>query len=267
MKRTRTCYIVALLTALSLHHALIQPSHAASFSLNPSADAFVTTGPSGNLSISNYGGAGALSVAAPGLSQGEFQSALQFNLAGAKSSFDNLFGAGQWSLQSVTLQLTAAAANNAIYNTPGAGQFGISWMQNDSWQEGTGTPTAPGSTGITFTSLQGIVGGSDENLGTFGFNGATNGASSFTLGLAPGFTADIIAGNNVSLRLLAADSAVSAIFNSRNFGTPANRPLLTVVAVPEPGSVALGATVFAILMGRKVAARTRFGHGRARRPR
>src|SRR5258708_6950854 len=80
------------------------PGWAATFTLNPSADAFVTTGPSGNLSGNNYGGAGALSVAAPGLAQGEFQSLLQFSLAGAKSSFDSQFGAGQWSLQSLTLQ-------------------------------------------------------------------------------------------------------------------------------------------------------------------
>src|SRR5438105_6099193 len=53
---------------------------ATTFSLNPGADAFVTTGSSGNLKNNNYGGAGALSVAAPNLSQGEFQSVLQFGL-------------------------------------------------------------------------------------------------------------------------------------------------------------------------------------------
>ncbi len=42
-------------------------AQAAIFTLNPSADAFVTTRPSGNLSGDNYGGAGALSVAGPGL--------------------------------------------------------------------------------------------------------------------------------------------------------------------------------------------------------
>src|SRR5262245_12507685 len=103
-------------------------SPAATFSLNPGADAFVTSGTSGNLSNNNYGGAGALSVAAPGLAQGEFQSVLQFNLSGAKSSFDSQFGVGQWSIQSVTLQLTAAAPNNPIFNASGAGQLGISWM-------------------------------------------------------------------------------------------------------------------------------------------
>ena len=97
----------------------------ATFSLNPGADAFVTSGPSGTLSANNYGGAGALSVTAPGLSQGEFQSVLQFDLSGAKSSFDSQFGPGQWSVQSVTLQLTATSPNNAIFNASAAGLFGV----------------------------------------------------------------------------------------------------------------------------------------------
>ena len=56
---------------------------AASFSMNPTADAFVSTGPSGNLSGNNYGGGGAISVSAPGLPQGEFQSVLKFDSSGA----------------------------------------------------------------------------------------------------------------------------------------------------------------------------------------
>src|SRR5262245_21219090 len=92
--------------------------HGASFSTNPIADAFVTTGPSGNLSANKYSSAGSLSIAAPGLPQGEFQSVLRFDLGGALSSFDSTFGTGQWSLQSVTLQLSAAPANNPILNTP-----------------------------------------------------------------------------------------------------------------------------------------------------
>ena len=39
---------------------------AAVFTNNPVADAFVTTGPTGNLSDNNYGSSGGLSVAAPG---------------------------------------------------------------------------------------------------------------------------------------------------------------------------------------------------------
>jgi hypothetical protein len=214
-------------------------SQAASSSLNPSADAFVTTGPTGNLSNNNYGGAGALSIAAPNLSQGEFQSVLQFNLSTVKSAFDSQFGVGQWSIQSITLQLTATAPNNAIFNAPAAGQFAISWMQNDGWSEGTGTPQAPTTTGITFSTLSSFLSPADQTLGAYSFNGATSGNITCTLGLTPSISADVLAGNNVSLRMFATDSAISGVFDSRNFGTGSARPVLTITAVPEPASLAL----------------------------
>ena len=242
------CKLAVAATALALFLAL--PVRAATFSLNPSADAFVTTGPTANLIGNNYGGAGALSVAAPGLSHGQFQSVLQFGLSGAKTTFDTQFGAGQWSIQFVTLQLTATAPNNAIFNSSAAGQFGISWMQNDSWTEGTGTPATPTTTGITYTSLTDtFIGGGDENLGTFSFAGGTNGNSTYTLSLTPSFSADVLAGNKVSFRMFAADTAVSYLFDSRNFGTTSFRPLLSIVAVPEPGSLSLLAAGAALLFG------------------
>lgn len=230
---------LALAAALSL---LSLRLFAATFTLNPTADAFVTTGPTGNLTLNNYGGAGALSIAAPGLSGGEFQSVLQFNLSAARASFDAQFGAGQWSIQSITLSLTATAPNNPIFNASAAGLFGISWMQNDSWIEGTGTPAAPTSTGITFASLAGFLSAGDESLGTFSFVGGTSGSAAYSLGLTSGFSADALAGNVVSFRLFAADSTVSYLSDSRSFGTASARPLLSIVAVPEPGALCLLAT-------------------------
>jgi hypothetical protein len=156
---------------------LTLPLQGATFTLNPSADAFVSSGPTGNLSGNNYGGAGALSVAAPGLANGEFQSVIRFDLSGAKASFDSQFGAGQWSIQSITITLTATAPNNPIFNSSAAGNFGISWMQNDSWVEGSGTPMAPTTTGITFSSLPSFLSAGDESLGTFSFPGGTNGVA------------------------------------------------------------------------------------------
>lgn len=226
--------------ALALVFWIVVPQRAtcaASLSLNPSSDAFVTTGSSGNLSANNYGGAGALSIAAPGLAQGEFQSLLQFNLAGAKTSFDNQFGAGLWTIQSVTLQLSAAPPNNALFNASAAGSFTVSWMQNDSWLEGSGTPQSPSPTGISYSSLNSFLSAADENLGTFSFAGGTNGSASYTLGLTPSFSADLLAGNSVSMRMLAGDTNVSYLFDSRSFGTAAARPLLTITIVPEPGMV------------------------------
>jgi hypothetical protein len=214
---------------------------AASANLNPSGDAFVTTGPSNNLNTNNYGAGGSLSVSAAGLAKGEFQSVLRFDASTAKSSFDSLFGAGAWTLQSVTLQLTAANVNNAIFNTNSAGMFSSSWLQNDSWVEGSGNPNTPASTGITFDTLQSnfITPGADEALGTFSYGGASSDASVYTLTMSPGFTADLLAGNPVSIRLSAADSSVSYLFNSREFGTAANRPVLSISAIPEPRTAAL----------------------------
>src|SRR5436190_7014118 len=103
METIHNCGRLPVLISALMISLLCLNGLAATFMLNPVADAFVTTGPSGNLSNNNYGGAGALSVAAPNLSQGEFQSVLQFNLSGAKSAFDSQFGAGQWTIQSVTL--------------------------------------------------------------------------------------------------------------------------------------------------------------------
>jgi hypothetical protein len=65
--------------------------------------------------------------------------------------------------------------------------------------------------------------------------------------LTPGFTSDLLAGDTLSLRLFAADNTISGVFNSRSFGTVANRPLLTIVAVPEPGTLALGGLGLALL--------------------
>jgi hypothetical protein len=216
---------------------------AATFTANPIADTFVTTGPSGNLSLSNYGGAGALSVAAVGSTNGQFQSVMRYDLSGAKTLFDATFGAGQWTVQSVTLQLTGQSPNNPIFNGAVAGLLGISWMQNDAWVEGSGTPPSPSTTGITYDSLLNtfINNSLDQNLGTLSYNGATSGSFVTSLTLSSGLRGDIQTGDMLSLRLFAADLAVSGVFPARTFGTASSRPLLTIdaVAVPEPSTWAL----------------------------
>jgi hypothetical protein len=115
-------------------------------------------------------------------------------------------------------------------------------MRNNSWVEGTGTAGIPTSDGISFTSLQStyINNATDQALGTFSFGGGSSGANSYALGLTAGLMADLAAGNDLSLRLYAADNGVSYLFSSRANGTSANRPTLIVNAIPEPGSLALG---------------------------
>jgi hypothetical protein len=257
MKTNPICHAlkIAILTLCSLS-AL--ECWSASFTLNPSADAFVTPGSTGSLSVSNFGAAGALGISAPGSVKGEFQSVMQFNLAGAKSSFDSQFGVGQWTIQSVTLTLSNTAPNNSIFNSTAAGLFTVSWMQNDGWTEGTGTPMSPSPTGITFSTISNFVSVGDEALGTFSYNGATSGSASYSLGLTSGFSSDGSSGGLVSFRFFAADSSVSYLFDSENFQA-AGRPILTIVAVPEPAAVAL------VALGSAVLARRRWSVSRSQR--
>lgn len=227
-----------LLFAAGFMVALPHIASAATVSLNPAQDAFVSSANS----TSNYGAAGALLVNAAGLPKGEFDSLLKFDFASAKSSFDLTFGVGQWAIQSVTLQLTSASPGNPIFNSPAAaGAFTLTWMQNDSWVEGTGTPSLPTTDGVTFGTLPGFRGGSDQLLGTYSFPGGTSGNNTYTLGLNGSFVADATAGNLVSLLALPADSAIVYTTNSENFTTAASRPVLTVTAfgVPEPGIAGL----------------------------
>ena len=246
--KTRVGVVLAITWAV-FFSATLCICGAATYSTNSFSDAFVATGPNGNLRTNNYGGGGALALAAGSLPLGEFQSVIKFNLSAARSSFDAQFGAGLWTVQSVTLQLTASPHNNAIYNEIAAGQFNISLMQNNSWVEGTGTAGIPTSDGISFASLQStyINNATDQALGTFSFGGGSSGANSYSLSLKSGLVTDLLAGNDLSLRLYASDNNVSYLFSSRANGTSANRPTLIVSAVPEPGSFALCVVALATL--------------------
>ncbi len=226
---------VFLLGILSL--VMGSPVNAAIFI--PTADAFVNSGNSnGGAADKNYGGAGALVVSATGSAKGEFQSFLKFDGSAIKTSLDTTYGAGLWTIQSITLQLTAAAANNAIFDTPVAGNFNLLWMAIDTFTEGTGTPAAPTTDGITFNDIATYSSVNDQSLGTFSYAGGTSGAATCTLTLSSGLLADISNGTAIGFHLSAADATVSYLFNSRSIGTAASRPTLTVTAVPEPGSIA-----------------------------
>ncbi len=217
----------------------------ATFSLNPIADTFVSSANP----TANYGGAGALPVSASALPKGEFDSLLQFDFSGAKTSFDTAFGVGQWNISALSLQLTLTAPNNSIFNGNGttpvnfAGQVSVKWMQNDSWQEGTGRPNPPTTDGVTFTTLPTFLSAADAALGSFAFSGATSGNLTLSLGLAPSMVLDATAGNPVSLLLLPGDNGVATIANSRS-AQAGGQPTLTVTAlpVPEPCGPALSAS-------------------------
>jgi len=78
--------------------------------------------------------------------------------------------------------------------------------------------------------------------------GGSSGTNFYSLTLSSGLVADAVNGNSLSLRLFAADSTVSYLFDSHNFGPgPAFHPFITVNAsvVPEPGSLTLFTMAFA----------------------
>jgi hypothetical protein len=220
--------------------ALWSSSFGASVSTVAISDAFVATGPTGNLSNNNYGGGGALALATAGLTNGEFQSVIKFDFSGARASLDAQFGSGLWSIQSVSLQLTSSPHNNTIYNDIGPGLFGVSLMQNNGWIEGTGNASSPASNGISYNTLQNtfVNNAADELEGTFHFAGGASGANTYSLDLTAGLTGDILAGGIASLRLFAADNRVSYLFTSRS-GSGSSQPSLIIAAIPEPTSLAL----------------------------
>lgn len=211
----------------------------------PVADAFVRSLDPTH----NYGGAGTLSISGSiatnptsGIQEGLLDSFLQFNLSSTVAGFNSAFGVGQWTIGNVTLALTASSANNAVFNL-GAGQFEVRWIINNSWLEGTGTPSSPTTNGVTYAQEPSILNSNvDESLGTFTYNGATSGQVKLSLGLPPGFASQISTGNLVSLYLTATPgSAVGFTFNSRNFTSSSAWPALdiTAIAIPEPATVAL----------------------------
>jgi len=240
----RRAQILLISAALTCCSQAFTVAWAATYSTNSFADAFVAAGPTGNLANNNYGGGGALAVAARGLPNGEFQTVLKFDLSGARDAFNAQFGVGEWSIQSVSLQLTSSPHNNSIYNAIAAGSFGISLLQNNTWIEGTGTAGAPTTDGVSFNSLQNsfINNSADQDLGTFNFPGGSSGANTYSLGLSPGLVSDVIDGNEASFRMFAADQTVSYLFSSRSAAAPSSQPDLIITAVsvvPEPGTVTL----------------------------
>jgi hypothetical protein len=211
--------------------ALASASRADVVTMIPVADSFVDSAQPDF----NYGGAGAMQIAPTGSPNGEFQAVIRFDTSTAVAMLDASLGQGNWRIQSITLQLAAAPPNNPIFNPATAGQFAVSWMQNDSWIEGNGMPNTPDTNGITFNTLSNFIGPDDEPLGTFACDGATTEVSAYTLSLASGFAAAVAAGGPVSLRLSVPQAGVYT-FHSRSFGTVTARPVLTITAIARCGS-------------------------------
>jgi hypothetical protein len=216
------------------------PVHAAFFTNSPDADAFVRAA-AGATNL-NYGLAGALSVSGAsstnptsGITNGVFDTFIRFSTA-AVTNFNLLFGSNNWVITSATLQVTAQAPNNGIFNN-GAGTFQIFWITNNNWTEGTGTPSTPTMNGICYTNEPTLLdSNSNVSLGTFSYSGATSGVLNFSLALPAAFVNAVSAGGEVGFYLTAASPGIGCVFTSRNFPTsPAAWPYLKISAVPVPG--------------------------------
>ncbi len=214
--------------------------------LNPIADAFVAS----SVPDGNFGGGGSLGTAAGALPKGEFNTLLKFNLSPVKVNFDAAYGVGLWMIISMNLQLTASKPTNPFFNGNGAGpggadvnfagRFFITWMENNSWVEGLGTPDSPGTTGITFATLPSFLGENDETQGPFAFDGSITASVTYELTLTPSFFTNATEGNTVSLLIQPADDNVAMLVASRTMrlgGFPVLRVTALPISLPEPSGL------------------------------
>jgi hypothetical protein len=235
------------------------------FTINTTtADAFLATGspanPVGtNLTSLNFGGAGTLAIAPASSTKGEFDSVIQFDTAAAISQFNTTYGIGNWEITSLTLSLASnfgvqgVQPNNPIFNTINAGRFGIDWLGYDNWVEGTGSgmgsPGYPSNSSVSFNSIPTLFSAGSVSLGTYTYTPPGNNVYlSYSLPLANNLVSDAAAGGDVSLYFFAADDQVSYLFNSRSFASNHPELTLTAIAVPEPSTFALVATVLGVLL-------------------
>jgi len=253
-----------LSVALALCGAILAPPALradTSFTINNTvADAFLASGSPGNpvgtnLTSLNFGSAGTLAIAPAGSTKGEFDSVIQFNTAAAVSQFNTTYGAGNWHITGVQLSLASnfgtqgAQPPNLIFNSINGGMFGIDWLANNSWVEGSGGgmggPGYPGNSSVSFNSIPSLLSAGYDPLGTFQYTPLGNNVyENYQLNLDGNLVSSVAAGGAVSLYFYAADNQVSYLFNSKEFGS--NHPELTITAaaVPEPGTLAL--TAFAL---------------------
>jgi len=215
---------------------------AATTSVLPDADTFVRASDPNN----NFGSAGALSVSGPtaqngfGTQNGAYDTLIRFPAGNAVAALDQAIGSHDWLITGASLLLTEVTApSNPIFNW-GSGGFEVRWQSADAWLEGTGKPTLPTTDGVTWNSLPQFVNASlDRSLCVF-TNAFVNGQQSFSLAIDNQFAADIQAGGEVSLHLLAASPNIGFTFHSREYSDPTSHPTLALTALPNPHPVVSG---------------------------
>ncbi|HYA79112.1 MAG TPA: hypothetical protein VED19_01225 [Candidatus Nitrosopolaris sp.] len=203
-----------------------------------SADAFLSAA---NPTL-NFGGAGTLAIAPASSPKGEFDSVIMFNTASAVSQFNTTYGAGNWTITGLELSLASnfgtqgAVPNNGLLNTVSGGSFGIDWLANDSWVEGTGGGNGAANGAVSFNSIASLLSPGYDPLGTYTYTPPGNNVyANYSLPLDANLVSGAAAGGDVSLYFYAADNQIGYLFNSKEFAS--NHPELTVTATPVPEPV------------------------------
>src|SRR5262249_43691961 len=132
---------------------------------------------SANAPGSNFGAAGTFAIAGATDPKGEFDSVLMFNTTAAVTSFNGLYGAGNWAITGLSLSLASnfptqgQSVGNPIFNNINAGTFGIDWIGNNSWiggsGGGSGGPGYPGTNSVSFNYIPLLMTNGVDSLGIF----------------------------------------------------------------------------------------------------
>lgn len=229
-------------------------------------DAFLAAGSAANPICTtncanlNFGGAGTLAISSAASAKGQFDSVVQWNTAGAAAQFNSLYGAGNWQITNISLNLASnfgdqgEQPNNGIFNTINAGQFNVQRISNNSWIEGTGSGmgTAPGNPpSVTFGNKgTTLLTGTSANLGTFTYTPpGDNIYRSYSLALDPSLVNDVMTSGLTSLYFTAADDNVGFLFNARSFAGNSPQFIITAAPVPVPAAMWLFGSGLAAMVG------------------
>ncbi len=199
----------------------------------------------------------------------------KFNIGSFVDSLNSVYGLGNWAVSNVKLSFQYSLyANNSRFNS-GPGTFDIYWVANDSWVQGTSTPTyATNSTSLSsWSGGQALLASEYYDWTTPGYTGTVTALTSgqwstdssgtrqsilsYDLGSNVSFLGDILTASssgdsNISLYLMStSDTTGITIFTGG--GTSLPTLSFDVVSVPEPGTCALillGAGAGILLMRR-----------------